>query len=487
MPMLFVTHLKLTDKVKYLGVILDSKLNWKEHIEERTKKALRVFWQCRTTFGKKWGLKPTILYWMYRAIVRPILIYGCMVWAPRAEVGTVQKQINRVQRLACLSITGVMTSTPTASLEILLSLPPLDLFIKQEAELIAYRLYKGENWIAKDRTFGHARILSRLKERFEEVEMPEDRMRAVFCFERDFETKLPSRSEWEMKAPPMEADIFMYTDGSKTDEGTGAGACSEELDFCMSIPLGSYATVFQSEIIAICESSREMLSIGVKDKRILICTDSESSIESLSSVKISSGLVLQCFTALQNLSSDNEVTLTWVPGHSGIPGNEKADELARNGSSTNFIGTEPAVARYAGLIKSLVKNETAKNHQERWDSLTTCRQSKEFLVGCNARNTKFLLSLGRTKLRGLIGVLTGHVSLNYHLHKIGIVNDPICRGCGFEPETARHFICTCPALRNLRIKRLGDFYITPEEQMKLDIAKVLSFVIESKWLIGPEG
>jgi len=50
MPMLFGTLLKLTDKVKYLGVILDSRLDWKDHIEERTKKALRVFWQCSHHF-----------------------------------------------------------------------------------------------------------------------------------------------------------------------------------------------------------------------------------------------------------------------------------------------------------------------------------------------------------------------------------------------------------------------------------------------------
>lgn len=79
-------------------------------------------------------------------------------------------------------------------------------------------------------------------------------MKFFFCFERNFEALLPSRSEFEEKAPPIEADVAIYTDGSKTDEGTGAGACSEELDFSISLPLGSYVTVFQSEIIAICES-----------------------------------------------------------------------------------------------------------------------------------------------------------------------------------------------------------------------------------------
>ncbi len=106
-----------------------------------------------------------------------------------------------------------------------------------------------------------------------------------------------------------------------------------------------------------------------------------------------------------------------------------------------------------GLKKSLVKKEMTDKHQERF--LATCRQSKEFSVGSNAKNTKFLLSHSRTKLRMLIGVLTGHASLNYHLHKIGIVNDPICIGCGFEPETARHFVCTCPALTTSELSALN--------------------------------
>jgi len=185
---------------------------------------------------------------------------------------------------------------------------------------------------------------------------------------------------------------------------------------------------------------------------------------------------------LETLSKDNDVTLTWVPGHSGIPGNEKADELARRGSSSQFIGPEPAVGRYAGLVRSLVKGETERKHQQRWDVLPSCRQAKEFLEGCKARTTKFLLKLSRAKIRVLIGVLTGHVNLNYHLNKIGIVSSPTCSKCGFEPETARHFVCTCPALKNLRTRYLGDFYLTPEEQLKLKMPDILSFIEGSKRL-----
>ena len=43
------------------------------------------------------------------------------------------------------------------------------------------------------------------------------------------------------------------------------------------------------------------------------------------------------------LANWNEVTLILVAGHCGIPGNEKADELARQGAAMTPLGPEPAL------------------------------------------------------------------------------------------------------------------------------------------------
>jgi RNase H len=52
----------------------------------------------------------------------------------------------------------------------------------------------------------------------------------------------------------------------------------------------------------------------------------------LSSYTISSSLVSQCWSSLQELSTHNRVKMLWVPGHNDIRGNEMADEMARRDS-----------------------------------------------------------------------------------------------------------------------------------------------------------
>jgi ribonuclease HI len=58
-----------------------------------------------------------------------------------------------------------------------------------------------------------------------------------------------------------------------------------------------------------------------------------------------------------------------MPGHRGIEDNEAADQLARLGSESNFIGPEPACSISAGIAKKAVRDWTNR-HKRYWDSLT---------------------------------------------------------------------------------------------------------------------
>jgi hypothetical protein len=53
-PRFFGRNLQCSRSVKYLGVILDSKLTWREHVEVRVRKAQNSLWVCRRACGGTW-------------------------------------------------------------------------------------------------------------------------------------------------------------------------------------------------------------------------------------------------------------------------------------------------------------------------------------------------------------------------------------------------------------------------------------------------
>jgi hypothetical protein len=140
-------ELKMLGEVKYLGVILDSKLSWNQHLQKILRKAETTFTVARRMYGTKWGLRPTIVCWLNTRVIRPSIFHAALVWWPKIKQKSTKTQLGRIQRMACLAITGATKSTPTAALGVLLNLTPLDLLIMAEARMALYRLqiYKQLN------------------------------------------------------------------------------------------------------------------------------------------------------------------------------------------------------------------------------------------------------------------------------------------------------------------------------------------------------
>jgi hypothetical protein len=76
-----------------------------------------------------------MVHWLYTRVNRPSIFHAALVWWPRVKTKSIKIQLGRIQQMACLAITVTMKTTPTATMEVLLHLIPLDLLIMVKARM----------------------------------------------------------------------------------------------------------------------------------------------------------------------------------------------------------------------------------------------------------------------------------------------------------------------------------------------------------------
>ena len=148
-PTLSGYKLQLTSKVKCLGLSLDNELTWKAQLENVINMAYRTFWVGKGTFGKTWALKPGVLYWIHTKVIKLILTYSSMVRWSRVRFTVNRMELNKLQRLACLAITGVTRTTPTGAVVVLLGFLPQHVVPVVEAQAGIYRPKCNHQWKLK--------------------------------------------------------------------------------------------------------------------------------------------------------------------------------------------------------------------------------------------------------------------------------------------------------------------------------------------------
>ena len=106
----------LVDQVKYLGVILDSKLSLHAHVEYMKSRAQQRISVLKCVAGKSYGADRTVLLRMYKAIIRPILEYASFIID-----GPGNKRIESLETIqnSCLRIaSGAVRTSPVRSLQV---------------------------------------------------------------------------------------------------------------------------------------------------------------------------------------------------------------------------------------------------------------------------------------------------------------------------------------------------------------------------------
>jgi ribonuclease HI len=213
----------------------------------------------------------------------------------------------------------------------------------------------------------------------------------------------------------------------------------------LSISVGKYVTVFQAEIYVILACVYELQNKARSEKYISICSDSQAALKALQAVKTTSPLVRQCQRALDDISTYHSMGLFWVPGHSGIRGNEIADELAKEGSAHHFVGPEPALGVSRQWIRRKIQCWLDRQHLVRWRGLVgTMRQAQELISGPNIAARTALMSFNRAQSRVVTGLLTGHNTLRRHLHTMGCQIVPYAGNVELERKQPMYCVSVKP-------------------------------------------
>ncbi|KAJ8956445.1 hypothetical protein NQ318_010759 [Aromia moschata] len=341
---------------------------WNSHVESHRRKVRKLFNKAKRTKNPNHREDYKSAQREYKKVIRDSIRD---TWRASCE--------DIIQLPSAARLSKVLTKDPGAKLGAV-SLPDGG-FTSSAGETLqhllsamrsAYRLTGLGHWIGEEQTTGHATIWNKATENCPVLLMLQDSVEPTICPSPKLGIQIPSREDWDNTNNTIcQNGIIWFTDGSKIGDKAGAGVYGKTTRTKLSFALGSYASVFQAEIYAILACGMEILKTAPKRRTIQICTDSQAALMAIESSKVKSRLVLDCKKILNDLASCNRVILTWVPGHSGVPGNEEADRLARLGSIGYPIGPEPILGTKAVFFPSPLK-----------EVQIISQAALDFVVGC---------------------------------------------------------------------------------------------------------
>ena len=180
--------------MKYLGINLDHKFTFKEHIKYAAERCAKLIHSLSRSAKVTWGIKHEAMKTIYKGAILPLLLYGAPVWIDAVQYEYNKQKYIRVQRLINIRTAKAFRTTSSEALCILTGITPI--IIKMEE---AVKMYNARKTKA-----GHTQEMDNALD-YKDWPHPTD------C-------PIITVSE-DNKDPTIQA----YTDGSKGEQGVGSG------------------------------------------------------------------------------------------------------------------------------------------------------------------------------------------------------------------------------------------------------------------------
>jgi hypothetical protein len=121
--------------LKYLGIILDQKLTFREHINYISNKCLRLIFALSKSAKLNWGLGHEALRTIYIGAIQPLLSYGAPIWIKALGKDCYKRKLISVQRMINIRIAKSFRTVSNAALCIINGLTPIDIKLEEDAQL----------------------------------------------------------------------------------------------------------------------------------------------------------------------------------------------------------------------------------------------------------------------------------------------------------------------------------------------------------------
>jgi ribonuclease HI/exonuclease III len=462
------TDIKLEKQAKFLGIIFDSRLTWKPHIDhiiDKSKKAINLL---RSLCGEKWGASKQSLLAIYRTLIRSRIDYGCEAYytASKAQL----KRLDKIQSACLRKCSSAFCATAANAIQ--QDCGEMPLWIRRKRYLLRFatkvaanstnpaRTITQEHWKTAYGSFQegkeptHTIIQEYFKDRIAAPLAPRtqqsppwhtpppkvDITLSKIISKKEDPTKHIHARAMEIIATYKDT-LHIYTDGSKMTESDRVAAAFyvEDIDYGHAERLQDGSTIYEAELAAIQLAIVWLKTANSQNKQpVTILTDSLSVVESIKTTRSISrpNTLADLLTSIGKLQCT--VTFVWIPSHVGIPGNDRVDELAKIGTTRKeieILSSHELSAEFDN-IEAYVTNIWQKSYNEE-----TAGSFYRKIEPTVSKKIKYQ-SKNRSKERLITRLRLGKCKLNKYLHDIAAHPDGLCNNC-LAPETIQHLLMDC--------------------------------------------